>query len=106
MVFTSPSASDTFGAQPKSRRARVMSGRRCFGSSCGKGLNTTLLREPVARMISLGEFEHGHFRRVADVHRPGAGAHHQPVNAFDQIRHVTEAAGLAAARRTRSAGGP
>ena len=38
MVLTSPSSSCTFGSQPRSVRARVMSGRRCFGSSVGSGL--------------------------------------------------------------------
>src|SRR5262249_19371332 len=38
MVMRSPSARPTFGSQPKSRRARVMSGWRTFGSSCGSGL--------------------------------------------------------------------
>ena len=39
----------TFGSHFKIFRAFVMSGRRCFGSSCGNGLKLILLREPVAR---------------------------------------------------------
>jgi hypothetical protein len=35
-----PSCRSTFGSQPSSVRARVMSGRRTFGSSCGSGLKT------------------------------------------------------------------
>ncbi len=38
IVLTSPSLSATFGSHPSSVRARVMSGRRCFGSSVGSGL--------------------------------------------------------------------
>jgi hypothetical protein len=38
IVLTSPSSSCTFGSQPRSVRARVMSGRRCLGSSVGSGL--------------------------------------------------------------------
>ena len=37
IVFTSPSSSCTFGSQPSSVRARVMSGWRTFGSSVGSG---------------------------------------------------------------------
>ena len=85
--------------------ARVMSGRRWRGSSCGSGLNAILLREPVARMISLRKFQHGHFRRIADVHRQIVVAHHQPVDALDQVRHIAEAAGLVAlAKDGRAAG--
>ena len=36
-VFCSPSSSPTFGSQPRSVRARVMSGCRTFGSSSGSG---------------------------------------------------------------------
>ena len=35
--FLSPSSRPTVGSQPSSVRARVMSGRRCFGSSTGSG---------------------------------------------------------------------
>jgi TolB-like protein len=35
--FLSPSSSPTVGSQPSSVRARVMSGRRCLGSSTGSG---------------------------------------------------------------------
>ena len=38
IVLTRPSSSATFGSQCNSVRARVMSGRRCFGSSVGSGL--------------------------------------------------------------------
>ncbi len=40
IVICRPSRSSTFGSQPSSSRARVMSGRRCFGSSTGSGLKT------------------------------------------------------------------
>ena len=55
MVFTNPSASGTFGAHFRIFFARVMSGWRCFGSSCGKGLKTISLRELVVRMICLAK---------------------------------------------------
>ena len=38
IVFVSPSRRSTFGSQPSSVRARVMSGRRTFGSSTGQRL--------------------------------------------------------------------
>src|SRR5579885_60903 len=43
-----------------------------------------------------GELQHRQFRRVADVHGQIVIAHHQPVDAFDQVGNVTEAAGLSA----------
>src|SRR6266542_3146885 len=42
------------------------------------------------------ELEHGHFARVADVHRLVRVAQHQPVNAFNQVRAVAKAARLGA----------
>src|ERR1035438_7377078 len=41
-----------------------------------------------------GELAHGQFRRIADVHRQIVIAHHQPVDAFNQIRDVAKAARL------------
>src|SRR4051794_906864 len=52
MVLLNPSSNGTFGSHFNFVFARVMSGRRCFGSSWGSGLKTTLLREPVALIIS------------------------------------------------------
>ena len=40
MVFVRPSRRSTFGSQPSRVRARVMSGRRTFGSSSGSGSQT------------------------------------------------------------------
>ena len=43
--MTSPASSDVCGCQFRTWRARVRSGRRCFGSSSGSGLETiSLLR--------------------------------------------------------------
>src|SRR5258708_5926435 len=47
IVFFNPSASGTCGSHFNKVRARVMSGRRCFGSSCGSGLYTILLLDSV-----------------------------------------------------------
>src|ERR1700682_6373523 len=46
-----PSSRGTSGSQPSRLRARVMSGRRCFGSSIGRGRWTIPLFEPARRMI-------------------------------------------------------
>ena len=66
MVFTKPSASGTLGAHLRYRVARVMSGRRCFGSSWGRGLKTSLLPDPVAELdpagIALHEATYKRFR--------------------------------------------
>src|SRR6185436_15457099 len=51
IVLSSPSLSDTFGSQPRSVRASVMSGCRVCGSSTGSGLNTIGLRLPTASRI-------------------------------------------------------
>ena len=51
IVLTRPSSRFTLGSQFRSVRARVMSGRRCLGSSVGSGLVTSLLVEPVIVMI-------------------------------------------------------
>src|SRR5438477_8028930 len=48
IVCTNPSASPTFGSHFKYFRAREISGRRCFGSSCGNGLKMILLLDSVA----------------------------------------------------------
>src|SRR5271169_3849999 len=51
IVSLSPSASFTFGSHFRNFFALVMSGLRCFGSSCGSGLKTILLLDLVALMI-------------------------------------------------------
>src|SRR5205823_11861918 len=38
------------------------------------------------------ELQHVQFMRIAEVHRQGSVAHHQPVNALDQVRTVTKTA--------------
>ena len=38
----------------------------------------------------LRKFEHGHLSRIANIHRLGMSAHHQRVNAFNQIGDVAE----------------
>jgi len=38
MVLFRPSSSSTLGSHPRTSRARVISGRRCLGSSAGSGL--------------------------------------------------------------------
>src|SRR5258708_3971591 len=50
-VRARPSSSATSGSQPSSVRARVMSGRRCFGSSTGSSRWTISLFEPASRTI-------------------------------------------------------
>src|SRR5438105_4622433 len=45
IVFSSPSDSGTAGSHFRSARARVISGCRKRGSSCGRGLCVILLRE-------------------------------------------------------------
>src|SRR5487761_1222917 len=46
-----PSSRATRGSQPSRLRARLMSGRRCFGSSTGSSLNSMVLLEPARRTI-------------------------------------------------------
>jgi len=53
IVSVRPSASFTFGSHFKMDFAFVMFGLRCFGSSCGSGLKTNLLLEPVAEAEEL-----------------------------------------------------
>ncbi len=48
-----PVSRSTLGSQPSSRRAFEISGRRCLGSSCGKGSNRILLAEPLTARIFL-----------------------------------------------------
>src|ERR1700736_447651 len=50
-VRANPSSSPTSGCQPRSLRARVMSGRRCLGSSMGSGLNSIGLLEADKRTM-------------------------------------------------------
>ena len=47
MAWTRPSSSGTLGSHPRKRRAFVMSGRRCFGSSPGSGMWITFEDDPV-----------------------------------------------------------
>src|SRR2546425_272026 len=49
IVRRRPASSGTFGSQPKTWRAWVMSGWRTLGSSVGSGRSTTGLRLPVRR---------------------------------------------------------
>src|SRR5665213_1974265 len=51
IVSVRPSASFTFGSHFRIFLALVMSGLRCFGSSCGSGLKMILLFDFVARII-------------------------------------------------------
>src|SRR5437879_1361382 len=51
IVLRSPSSSATWGSQPSSVRALVMSGWRTLGSSSGRGRNTISLFEPVSALI-------------------------------------------------------
>jgi hypothetical protein len=51
MVSLSPSSRETFGAQWSSDFARLMSGLRCFGSSGGRGRNTSFEELPVRERI-------------------------------------------------------
>src|SRR3954452_21370057 len=46
IVRFNPSLRLTFGSQPSNCRARVISGFRTFGSSCGNGLKTGALLLP------------------------------------------------------------
>src|SRR6266550_3309582 len=50
-VPLNPSSRPTFGSQLRRLRARVMSGRRCLGSSTGRSRNTILLSDPARRTI-------------------------------------------------------
>ncbi len=69
IVDVSPSSSCTFGSQPSSVRARVMSGWRTFGSSVGSGWKTSWLFEPVILMMSARHVLDRHLVRIADVDR-------------------------------------
>src|SRR5712691_5948116 len=52
-VRCKPSSSPTLGSHPRVCLASVISGWRCVGSSCGRGLKTILERAPVSfRIIS------------------------------------------------------
>lgn len=64
MIWSRPSSKVTLGSQPNSRLATVISGRRIFGSSLGKGavyylaLTTNLLK------YFLCQFQHGELTGV------------------------------------------
>src|SRR5262249_46827947 len=47
-VRCKPSSSVTLGSHPRACLASVISGWRCVGSSCGRGLKTILERAPVS----------------------------------------------------------
>ncbi len=51
MVSVRPVSRSTTGFQPRRCQARVMSGRRCLGSSTGRGWKVSVLLEPVRRTI-------------------------------------------------------
>jgi hypothetical protein len=51
MVSFKPFSNETFGSQLSNFLAFVISGRLCFGSSCGSGLKTILLFELVNFLI-------------------------------------------------------
>src|SRR5712691_576217 len=50
-VRARPSSSATSGCQPRSLRAWAMSGRRCLGSSIGRGRSSMALEDPASRMM-------------------------------------------------------
>jgi hypothetical protein len=52
MVFIGPVSASTWGTQPSRFRARIMSGRRTFGSSTGSGRCSTALGLPAKRITS------------------------------------------------------
>src|SRR6185369_9021050 len=49
----------------------------------------------------LGELQHGQLRRIADVHRQVVIAHHQTMDALDEVGHITKASGLRALAKNR-----
>ncbi len=81
IVDVRPSSSVTFGSQPSSVRARVMSGWRTFGSSVGSGLKTSRLFDPVILMMQPRHVGDRHLVRVADVDRVVRRRLHQPQDA-------------------------
>src|SRR5216683_7114339 len=50
-VSASPSSRATSGCQPRSWRAWAMSGRRCLGSSIGRGRSSIALLDSASRMM-------------------------------------------------------
>ena len=78
-----------------------MSGRRWRGSSCGRGLCTSLELGAGERQHLLRQLQHGELAGVAEVDRAGdvVGRVHQAHEALDQVVDVAEGARLRARRR-------
>ena len=73
-----------------------ISGQRCLGSSCGKGLKTIGVSHAQERADALRKLQNCDLLGVADIGRLVFFRHHQPVYALDQIRDVAETARLPA----------
>ena len=71
-------------------------GLALFGIVLGQRLVNNFAARPGSLDDGLGELQHRHLGRVADVHRQLIIAHHQAVDAFDQIRDITKTARLGA----------
>ncbi len=85
IVLRIPSTRSTVGSQPSNVRARVMSGRRTLGSSCGSGLELDRAGPGRKLLDFLGEFEDGHLVGVAEVDRLVEVGEQQPEDPLDQI---------------------
>ena len=86
------------GSHSRSRRASVMSGQRCNGSSCGNA-RCTMRRTRVGQSDHpIGQFAHRNFVRIAHIDRAGdaVAGRHQADEPIDQVVDVAERAGLAA----------
>ena len=71
--------------------AKVISGRRCFGSSAGRG-EVGNLRFPAHFFENeLGQLEHGKLARVSNIYRADRLLlFHQANKSFDEIVHVAK----------------
>jgi hypothetical protein len=69
-------------------------GLALFGVVLGKGFKDEFAFGAGNFEDGFGELEHGHFARVADVHGEVGVAHHEAIDAFDEIGTVAETAGL------------
>lgn len=96
MVFARSSPRETRGSHFRMLQARVMSGWRWRGGV----LRQRLVYNAAARGSGLddllGELPDRQFLRVADIDGIISIAHHQPINAFNQVRAITKTAGLLA----------
>ncbi len=101
MVRPRPCSSETFGSQPSSVRARVMSGWRTLGSSVGQRLVDDLALRAGHVDDEPRDLLDRHLLRVPDVDRVVLLREHQTDEAVHEVADVAEAARLRAVAEHR-----